>query len=282
MRSLTSVLPVILALPTLGCAKATFVALPDADGTTDTLESPPPPPDAAGGAPGPEVEPTCPAPTISFCSTESTNPCDPVCQVGNCNWCKEKCTYTYAADGSGPKPACAPTGDTSVPIGCQVTGSGSAQQADNCAPGGICLPGVLGDGFHFCFTLCRTSVDCLGSVACAPRPLSPAGGTVKVCDPPYDQCGVDGHCCDPFDETSCGANRYCFLVAYDAGSGNSRTTCEFSYGDGRNGSPCSTARDCQPRNVCVEGACLAVCDTSHSCSPGTTCYLYGSEYGYCQ
>jgi len=266
-----------------GCTKAEFSAVGDsavapddagdvaAAGDTSDAGSP--------GDPRPEASPICPAPDASGCGTAALSPCDPVCQTGDCDWCTQKCAYAYATDNSGPVPVCASAGDQPLYSTCTQSFPGSPQQSDECAAGGICLPAFLGDTQGICFSLCRSRIDCLGGTDCGPRPLSPAGGAVSVCDPPYDRCGVDGNCCDPLAATGCDANRYCFLVSPDP-SGDSRTVCEYTYGNGRSGFACVSARDCWPGYACVTGACLEVCDSAHLCPDGG-CVLLGAEYGYC-
>jgi hypothetical protein len=267
-----------------GCVKAEFV--PTTDGATG--------PDDAGDigsadsdaratsdTAGPEARPICSAPTVFGCGTLALAPCDPVCQTGDCDWCTQKCSYAYATDNRGPVPMCAATGTAKAPASCTVSFEGTARQSDDCAPGSICLAGTIGETRRYCFVLCRSAIDCPGGVACGERPLSLAGGVVDVCDPPYDPCGPDGTCCDPLADTGCGADRHCLLVTPDQGSGHSRTVCEYAYGDGRNGSSCTSARDCQTRNACVNGSCQAICDASHPCPGAGTCVPLGDEYGYC-
>jgi hypothetical protein len=221
----------------------------------------------------------CPAPSVPSCVPSTTGICDPVCQTGACDWCAQKCSYVVGS--AGGVPACAGTGAGLVFQPCAVRSSGTPQQSDDCAPGGICLAPVIGDSPAYCFSLCRTSADCLGGVACGQRRLSAASGLVAVCDPAYDQCGPDGTCCDPVANLGCPANRVCLLVTPDLGSGHSRTVCEFAYGDGRDGSPCSSARDCQIRNTCVDGSCRVLCSATTTCPAGGACTPQGSEYGYC-
>jgi hypothetical protein len=178
-------------------------------------------------------------------------------------------------------PACRPAGAVGVLQTCTVSSAGTLVQADDCAPGSVCLPPILGDNPTFCFSLCRSPADCAYGVACAARRLSAAGGSVDVCDPPYDQCGPDGTCCDPLTGGGCGNGRVCLLVSPDLGTGHSRTVCEFAYGDGRSGAACAGARDCQIRNACVGGQCYGVCGDGAPCPSGQTCLPLGGEFGYC-
>jgi hypothetical protein len=220
----------------------------------------------------------CETPSMPSCISEGDGVCDPVCQTGSCNWCTEKCSYVYAASQGEAAPACVGTGPKVFPEGCTITFADNGQQSDDCVAGAICVPPFLGASPNYCFNLCRRQSDCLWGVPCNPRKLL-GGGEVLVCDPQPDQCGLDGKCCDPLAPGSCGDNRYCFLVAPDAG--HSRTVCEFSYEDGHDGSACTTARDCRMMNACVDSACRQVCSTSADCPLGQSCMPWGAEYGTC-
>jgi hypothetical protein len=271
-----------IALLVLGasCVQASFEAATDAavdaqdagaiGGAGDTGEA---------GGPGAEVSMMCPAPNLACSGKSTTGTCDPVCQTGNCDWCNQKCTYAF--NGAAVQSICASKDQKVFPQACQVTSSGSLQQSDDCAAGSICLAPTIGDAFTYCFGLCRSKADCLYGVECGQRKLSPAGGLVGVCDPPYDQCGVDGTCCDPIAGSGCDANRFCLLVSPDLGSAHSRTVCDFAYGDGRNSSSCSLSRDCLLKNTCVNNTCRQVCNSTNPCPNGGICMPLGSEYGYC-
>jgi hypothetical protein len=267
---------------TVACTQASFMRIADPGGDTqdagtigDAAESV----GIAESGPGPEVSVTCPAPDLACSGGATTGTCDPVCQTGSCNWCNQKCTYAF--DGVAVEVLCASKNQKIFPQACQVTSAGSLQQFDDCAPGSICLAPTIGDNFTYCFGLCRSKADCLYGVECGQRKLSSAGGWVGVCDPPYDQCGVDGKCCDPLGGGGCETNRVCLLVSPDLGSGHSRTVCEFAYGDGRNSSFCDSSRDCLIKNTCVNNTCRQICNSTNPCPDDGTCTSLGSEYGYC-
>jgi hypothetical protein len=272
-----------IALLVLGasCVRASFEAA--ADAAADAQD-----PGGTGGAgdageagPGAEVRMTCPAPNLACSGGITTGTCDPVCQTGNCDWCNHNQKCTYAFDGTVAQAVCAKSGQGVFPQACQVTSSGSLQQSDDCATGSICLAPTIGDAFTYCFGLCRSKAECLYGAECGPRKLSPAGGSVSVCDPPYDQCGVDGKCCDPLAGSGCDANRFCLLVSPDLQTAHSRTVCDFAYGDGRNSSSCSLSRDCLLKNTCVNNICRQVCNDTNPCPNKGTCTPLGTEYGYC-
>jgi hypothetical protein len=237
---------------------------------------------------GPDVKLTCPAVPVPACVPSTTGPCDPVCQTGSqtgsCDWCTQKCTYAPA--GAAAQPTCAGKGKQTVFQPCGVVSSGSAIQNDNCAPGSICLQPVSGDNSWYCFSLCRSTIDCISGVECGQRNLYSQGPLITVCDPPYDSCGPDGKCCDPFAAqaaSGCATNRFCLLVSPDPATQHSRTVCEFSYGNGRHGDFCDSAHACLTANACVNGFCRQVCNTTtNPCpSPLGTCMPWGAEYGYC-
>ena len=270
------------------CTRAEFVPVSDggttADDASDTGQTSDANPlaDAGAGDVRRDTVIICSAPSVPSCTgSGGTGSCDPVCQTGGCDWCTQKCSYVDRSGSGDVQPACTRAGAGVFPQDCAVVASGSPQQSDNCAPGSTCLPPIIGDSLTYCFGLCRSPADCAYGVECGQRKLSAAGGLVAVCDPPYDQCGVDGTCCDPLANSGCAANRVCLLVSPDLGSGHSRTVCEFSYGDGRNGSPCASARDCQIKNTCVNNACRQTCGSGAACAAGSTCTPLGSEFGYC-
>jgi hypothetical protein len=268
----------LLVLPT-SCLHAGFEAAIDAAGDAQDPAALGDTRGAAEAGPGAEASMACPAPNLACSGGSTTGACDPVCQTGRCDWCTQKCTYAF--DGVTTQSICASKAQKVFPQACQVTSSGSLQQSDDCATGSICLAPTIGDNFTYCFSLCRGKADCLYGVECGPRRLSPAGGLVGVCDPPYDQCGAGGKCCDPVAGTGCAPNRVCLLVSPDLGSGHSRTVCDFTYGDGRNSAPCSLSRDCLLKNTCINNACRQICSSTNLCPNGGICTLWGSEYGYC-
>ena len=275
--SLSTGAQVVTALLVLiaACARAQFE--PKADGASpdvaevgaDTREVAAPP-DAA----------VCPASPVSGCTPVDGGPCNPVCQTGNCDWCTQKCAYVYEPSIGREAVACVPKGKGVFPQSCERLSAGSSVQSDDCAPGSICLEPTIGATATYCFTLCRTFLNC-PNVECGIRPLSAVGGEVAVCDPSYDQCGPDGTCCDPLRNTGCDPDRTCLLVSPDSGTGRSRTVCEFAVGDGRDGASCVTARDCMFANTCVDNRCWRVCSDDVPCPNEGRCVAHGSEFGYC-
>ena len=269
----------LLGVMAMGCTDAVFVPMEDGMADAD--------PDSGGGNVGRDAGDStpadllCEAPSMPSCMAESKGICDPVCQTGDCDWCGQKCSYVYAAEQGEVVPACVGTGTGTLTRPCTVSSSGSERQSDDCAPGSICLAPDDDSGPTYCFGLCRSQADCLFGSPCGQRALSSAGGVVDVCDPPFDICGENGKCCDPFGEGDCGANRYCLLVSPDATSQHSRTVCEFSYGRIGVGSACTSARDCGIRNVCVNHVCRQVCSSEVACPSEQNCLPWGSEYGYC-
>jgi hypothetical protein len=266
----------VLSVWAVACANASFAPAPIADGgggTDGTAAA-----DDSGVEPDvePDVSESCPEPNQPCSGSPATGICDPVCQHGGCNWCKEKCSYVF--DGTAAQPACvSKTGQGVFPASCTY-----AKQSDNCAQGSICLPPAVGDPIPYCFQLCVLAEDCVGGMACGQRNFSSLNVSIGVCDPPYDSCG--GTCCDPLGGIGCSAPRgVCLLVSPDPdpNSQHSRTVCEFDHGGQRPGQTCSASRDCLQKTTCVDGICRQVCNDANPCASGADCKKWGNEYGYC-
>jgi hypothetical protein len=286
----------VLLMSSVACVRASFVPSADAAGGAGAggVGGSASGGQTAGAGGGAGAGSTCPAPT---CPTTATDTCDPVLQAcGTCDYCSKKCTYALVG---GTAQATCTANDPSprnVTQSCNVTYSGSSTQSDNCQPKNICLQPINGGnpGVGYCFALCRSAVqDCSGGVACTPRSLSSQGGTVNVCDPPYNSCGPSGTGCNPLaaagsadsGPNSCPSGRYCLLVPPDS-SEDSRTTCEFSTGTGKNGAGCNSAHDCDFAYTCVNdgphNGCHRVCNPANPCPAGAgTCLWWGNEYGFC-
>lgn len=285
MRTLSLAPLLALSLPLAACTRAQFAQV-DAAGSD-------------GGAAGalevsPEASPeasVCVAPRVCESQKPAGVLCDPVCQVGACDWCKQKCGYR--SDGN---PTCASLGVLPTGSACTVSLAGTADQSDNCAPGNVCLTPDSGSGLSYCFTLCRSSLDCAGvGVACSERVLSGSGAAqvpVAVCDPPYRSCAPNSPqpCCDPLGDVSgCGAGQFCYLVSSDPSHDN-RTVCDYTTGGGGRGQQCAASRDCMSGWTCfgassgIAGLCRRVCDPKvvNPCGPGGgPCGDYGNQYGVC-
>lgn len=212
----------------------------------------------------------------------------PVCSISSdlctkddgqsCSACGQKCSYVVATTET-VQAACVAQGTLKTYEECEIYSEGTKSQSDDCEAGSVCLRPSGGRG-KFCFLLCSGIGDCNG-VPCGPRPLSSnASGEVYVCDPPYRQWG-DADFCDPLNGT-CGDARYCFLVQEDP-SGQSRTVCEYSEGNGRDDPPssCELSRDCFQQFTCVGGSCKRVCKVDTTCDSGRKCVGRGAQYGYC-
>jgi len=293
----------VLLVSSLACVRASFPPIPvvtggagagGAGGSGGQIAGSGGSADAVDSSLGPDVSNSCPGTPVPSCTPTTTDPCDPVCQTGSkCDWCSQKCTYALV--GGTAQATCAAKDQSPVAVfqPCGVKSSGLPVQDDNCLPGSICLQPINGGipSTGYCFALCHNAIqDCPGT-ACTQRSLSAAGGNVTVCDPPYSQCGPDGNCCDPLvsvdpdsSSKSCGSGRVCLLVAPDQSSGYSRTVCEFSSGNSKNGDACASAHDCMPANTCVNdgfhNGCHRVCNLAHPCPVGD-CLPWGTEYGFC-
>lgn len=253
----------LVALSGLACERAHFYSLQAGQGGG-----------GGGGTGG-----TCAAPALPACESQipAGAPCDPVCQVGNCNWCSQKCSY----DGAG-NVACVSKGERVTDDSCTISDLSLVSQQDNCKEANICLPNSDASR-SYCFKTCRTDLDCFGG-ACKPRRLN-GSRTVSVCDPPYSQCdsSLPGSCCDPIARTGCPPERYCYLVSPsgDPATSNSRTVCEFEEGI-KTKTDCSSAWECNPGWSCYAGFCRKVCDPAVLGSCGASvCSPHGKQYGLC-
>jgi hypothetical protein len=272
-----------------GCTRAELSAVRDSGVLDDAAAETPA---SRDGSQGDLL--VCRSPTPDGClpPPQTAGVCDPVCQVGACDWCSQKCSY--AADGS---PVCSRAGEGKAYGPCIISLAGTAQQSDDCTPGNICLVPELGSGLSYCFALCRSSLDCPGGVTCSDRTLSNSSGRVvlvKVCDPPYRSCSPASPqpCCDPIGSTlaDCAVGQFCYLVSSDPGTQDNRTVCDFATGGGGPGAPCSASRDCLQGWTCVgaqpggAGVCRQVCNrnAANPCgSSSRTCLDFGNQYGIC-
>lgn len=266
--------PLLLVVVPVACTRASFSPADQA-------------PDAGLGETS-----MCQAPSVPACVPQAPvgSVCDPVCQTGTCDWCSQKCSLTD--DGTM---ACSAMGALATGSACTIFLDGTPQRYDLCASGALCLTPDLGSGLSYCFALCRSSLDCLGGVACAARVLSASAGSqvlVSVCDPPYRSCNsaAPQPCCNPLENTGCDVGQFCYLVAPDPVSRDNRTACDYSTGAGGRTSPCNSSRDCMPGWTCfgasvgVTGVCRRVCDpkAANPCGVGGgACGDYGNQYGVC-
>jgi hypothetical protein len=252
----------VIALSGLACVRAELSPV-------ETKDSSAPKPDAFA----------CLAPK---CTAQPTGgaPCDPVCQTGTtCDWCSEKCSI--AGDGTV---ACLSIGTRETESLCTRSSPDSPLQHDDCVAGDVCLP-IVGSQGDYCFRHCGSNLDCPGGVRCAERPLTTTGRTAMVCDPHYTGCDPSapgGGCCDPTTGSGCTDGRFCYLVAKDPVTQESRTVCEYTTGINTR-SECSLASDCADGYSCHPSlrACRQVCDLSHPACLVGTCTPNGNQYGFC-
>jgi hypothetical protein len=215
--------------------------------------------------------------------------CDPVCN-SRCP-CFEKCSVDTQGDLTCNQPFMPPQGQVGLLAFCSQYAqvSDPTTQADNCAPGQICLNASACSPGPRCYQFCRNDSDCPGGATC-----SRDGGAYKFCDVPPKAC-------NPLRSASanpgCDQGFSCYLSTTGA---NTLCDCQFDRsglmtGTGGPGSDCNHSRDCLDGNVCVQslgfgkGTCEPVCllpvdgGAADTCIggcqviPGGT----GTVYGYC-
>jgi hypothetical protein len=192
--------------------------------------------------------------------------CDPVCQSG-CSGCRDKCSVNTAGALT-----CAPPTRTKLagPLeACSISNPGTATQADDCAPGSVCVD--VDVCFPRCFVFCRSDQDCPGALC--ERAIS--GSSQRACSIPFnDTCTPLGGSAN----TGCGVAMACYLAA----SHPEHTYCDCPQSDGREGDDCARSRDCNPGLACTylpndgKATCRRVCDLTLN---GTDC---GSSGGSCR
>jgi hypothetical protein len=195
--------------------------------------------------------------------------CSPSCQIGCA--CGQRCNVV---DG---KPACVPAGTVKLGELCN-------SNADNCAPGLICLIETCGNGLARCYQHCTKTEQCSGT-ACTINIEDIASNPTK-----YFTCDVPPRACNPVDNTGCpSASFNCYLTNAN------QTLCDCPGSKmGMNNDPCMLYSECAPGFICISGVdmqmsphCHFVCDVSQGskgctnaepvCTPGVT----GAKFGYC-
>ncbi|HEY7374091.1 MAG TPA: hypothetical protein VIF57_18160 [Polyangia bacterium] len=224
----------------------------------------------------------CLPPKMNCTPTPGGGLCDPYCQTG-CG-CHEKCSVNTAGTLTCKVP---PSGFQVRTLlqPCQIQNGGTANQNDQCAPGLVCVEDACGSaaGSGRCYQFCRNDGECTNAPC-----NKDAGGGVKVCDVPYDDCvplaaGMN---------TGCVGNA---LMCYLSTNDPSKTICDCEFPPGlREMDVCARSRECNPGLVCVDPngqgtkLCTRVCRlaVSTDCSFGS-CRVYmdngvaNATYGYC-
>lgn len=164
---------------------------------------------------------------------------------------------------------------------CLIINGGQPSQTDNCSTGLVCLEDCA---TARCYRLCQGDGDCPSSACTRSAP----GGSPRVCERPFVECnplaiGADLGGCDAYG---------CYLLSHQPSpTGGDRTVCDCSMPAGGAGSTCSDSRNCFRGLVCPPagagpgaGRCQKLCDpemAASGCPTGTTCQLFGANWGYC-
>jgi hypothetical protein len=215
-------------------------------------------------------EPMCASPPVTPTCQDAPKVgqvCNPACQKGcDCGRCNVV----------GSNAACVPSGTITLGEVCKLG------NADNCAPGLICLQEACGNGLGRCYLHCTSNDQCDGTIC--QIPIEDATGQ----DTGFRACDVPGRACDPVNNTGCpNPALNCYLT-----SGN-MTLCDCPSNPGQaggmKGALCTIYSDCAPSWVCATALgetaphCHLACNALASSCPGSTCVTTGTspKYGYC-
>jgi hypothetical protein len=174
-----------------------------------------------------------------------------------------------------------------VPAGTVKLGELCNANADNCAPGLICLLEPCGNGLARCYQHCTKDDQC-NATACT-IPIQDSKGN----DTSYRTCDVPPRTCNPVDGSGCPSLSFnCYLTSA------SQTLCDCPGAGklGQNNDPCTIYNDCAEGYICISGVngqttphCHFVCDVSKASCPangdgGTQSCVpsgAGAKYGFC-
>ncbi len=208
------------------------------------------------------------------CEPSDAGICDPFCQSG-CAGCRDKCSVNTLAALTCNEPT------TTTLVGtlgaCSVTNSGTDAQADDCAPGHVCLEEEC---FPRCYRFCRSDNDC-NNAGCD---RTVAGSTQKACDVEFKDT------CSPLPgsgNTGCGTGS---IACYISSAHPDRTLCDCPFQAVGEGKDCKRSRDCIPGLACSyvmsqgKSQCLQVCDLNlavngSDCINGGGCRVFRGALG---
>lgn len=216
-------------------------------------------------------------PPLALCDQGpvGTDVCSPACQKG----CA--CGRCNVVNG---KAACVAAGTVGLGDVCNPN-------ADDCAPGLICLLESCGNALARCYRLCTSDDQCSGT-ACTITVNDASNNPTK-----FLTCDVPPRTCDPVGNTGCpNPALNCYLTSAN------ETLCDCpSSTQGGNDATCVLYNDCQPGFICIAGVegqtsphCHFVCNVAHPSCPtigvtdggqpiSQTCMpaVVGAPYGYC-
>ena len=238
------------------CANGVCVPEGDATGTGGTGSG-----GIGGSGSGGAGGSSCANPITPMCTTGAGAPagCDPVCQTGCA--CGLRCSVTTAGLG------CA------SPIGARGMGDICDPNADQCAPGFVCLEESCGTNLGRCYRYCRDASMCGTNGVCGTPVDLPSGGSSG-----QRACNLGDYSCDAFLRTNCPDPAFsCFVT------GPGHSTCDCPSGMNRQeGDTCVSYNDCAPGLACftVAGAttCHRLCRTATDCAG---CMSLGTAGGIC-
>jgi hypothetical protein len=178
---------------------------------------------------------------------------------------------------------------TCVAAGTVQLGDVCDANADNCAPGLICLLEMCGNGLARCYRHCTSNDQCGGSACTIPIDNNAGAATgFMTCDvPPRD--------CDPLAVGASGCPDPA-LNCYLTNASETLCDCPSNPGkQGMNNDPCTIYNDCASGFICIAlgqqtaPRCHFVCDIAQPSCPSNgdggmqTCMPAGpgAKYGYC-
>ena len=206
----------------------------------------------AGGMCANPIAPLCQSPT-------GLGMCDPVCQTG-CG-----CGLTCGVAGGGT--TC--TGRT----GTKTLNAVCRPEADDCAPGFVCLQESCGTNLGRCYRYCRDASVC-GNAVCS-TPIELPNGSASS----QRACSLGDITCDPIAGTGCPDPALkCYVT------GPSHTTCDCPNSPtGGAGAACTSYNDCATGLACltVSGrqSCYTLCRSTADCP--TCTLLAAGSVGFC-
>jgi hypothetical protein len=226
------------------------------------------------GGMGGQTAPSCFDARPDCTPSDDAGICDPFCQTG-CG-CREKCSVNNAGTLTCNEPTKPVLKGTLA--ACSVSSRGAPEQADDCAPGHVCLEEECNPR---CYRFCRGDQDCDN----APCDRTAGAGGPKVCDVPFTSCTPLGGT----KNVGCGIGA---MACYLSSSHSDQTVCDCPFNAGTSNDDCSRSRDCNAGLACtyVIGAgksiCLQVCDlmaipNGSDCLSGTigSCMPYKGASG---
>ncbi len=202
----------------------------------------------------------------------SSGPCDPIAQTG-CSAPDTKCTAVDDGSGSGKAGCVTPTGSKGLGDSCTRTSQDpSGIGHDDCGAGFFCsgISTLASPPNRHCRKFCKDDSKCASTEKCSELVFD--GGTTATAGICVPTCTLFG--------TDCAGSLNCSVLITSMDGTTAHGTCR-AVGTKAVGDKCAMAFECGKDMVCADptksgsNTCIALCDTSHTCSTGT-CKAVGS------